>query len=76
MGIDPQYRPLADDFFAESRDNLARCRALFYRQNVYDTGPLPEGLHTIRVETIWERNPSATTYYVSFDELQVTLPAP
>ncbi|MDF2713101.1 MAG: Endopygalactorunase-like protein, partial [Paenibacillus sp.] len=49
---------------------------IIYRQNVYDTGPLPEGLHTIRVETIWERNPSATTYYVSFDELQVTLPAP
>ncbi|MEF3311127.1 carboxypeptidase regulatory-like domain-containing protein [Paenibacillus sp. GYB004] len=43
-----------------------------YKQEVFDTGPLEEGIHTIRVEALWEKHPSSTGYNVSFDALQVT----
>ncbi|TMV48747.1 hypothetical protein FE783_17020 [Paenibacillus mesophilus] len=42
-----------------------------YKQEVFDTGPLEEGIHTIRIEALWEKHPSSTGYNVSFDALQV-----
>ncbi|WP_442951669.1 carboxypeptidase regulatory-like domain-containing protein [Paenibacillus sp. GYB003] len=47
---------------------------IVYKQQVFDTGPLPAGLHTIRIVAVWDKNGSATAYYVPFDELQVTAP--
>ncbi|GAA3413402.1 carboxypeptidase regulatory-like domain-containing protein [Paenibacillus hodogayensis] len=42
-----------------------------YKQEVFDTGPLEEGVHVIRLEALWEKQPSSTGYNASFDALQV-----
>ncbi|GAA3405769.1 carboxypeptidase regulatory-like domain-containing protein [Paenibacillus hodogayensis] len=47
---------------------------IIYKQEVFDTGLLPAGPHTIRIVTLWEKNEAATGYYVPFDELRVTAP--
>jgi hypothetical protein len=42
-----------------------------YQQLLYDTGPLNEGLHVIRVEAAWTKQASAQNYYVPLDVLRV-----
>lgn len=42
-----------------------------YQIETFHTGELEEGLHVIRLETIWERHPDSTGYYASFDALRV-----
>ncbi|MDF2715959.1 MAG: Heparinase II/III-like protein, partial [Paenibacillus sp.] len=36
-----------------------------YRQEVFDTGPLEEGIHTIGLEALWEKDESSTGFNVS-----------
>lgn len=45
--------------------------AVKYKQDVYDTGPLEEGVHRIRLVVTGERNESASNAFVNFDALQV-----
>lgn len=40
-----------------------------YQHEIFDTGPLPFGVHTIELEALWTKNASATNYYVGFDAL-------
>jgi hypothetical protein len=42
-----------------------------YRQEVFDTGPLEKGIHTIGLEALWEKDERSTGYNVSFNELLV-----
>lgn len=42
-----------------------------YKQVLFETGVLPEGVHTLRIEALWERDPSSTGYNVPFDALRV-----
>src|SRR5690606_22234455 len=41
------------------------------RQELFYTGLLPEGLHTIRIEIAGSKHESSANYYVEFDALQV-----
>ncbi|MBD2863121.1 heparinase II/III domain-containing protein [Paenibacillus oceani] len=60
--IDGEYRTTVDNY-----------RAAWKAQEIiFDTGALPEGLHTIRYERIGEKNPAASDYLVHFDALRVT----
>lgn len=42
-----------------------------YRQDLYTTDLLPEGVHTIRIEADWTRNAASTNNYVPFDALRM-----
>jgi hypothetical protein len=42
-----------------------------YKQEVYDTGVLEEGMHVIRLVVTGERNEAASNAFVNFDALQV-----
>ncbi|WP_332074008.1 hypothetical protein [Paenibacillus sp. GYB004] len=33
-----------------------------YKQVLFETGPLPEGAHILRVEAAWTRAPASTSY--------------
>lgn len=44
---------------------------ILYKQEVFDTGMLEEGVHVIRIEAVWERHPNSTGSIVSFDALQI-----
>jgi hypothetical protein len=41
-----------------------------YKQNLYETGPLEEGAHVLRIEAAWTRSSASSGYYVSFDVLE------
>ncbi|WP_158289380.1 DUF4838 domain-containing protein [Paenibacillus flagellatus] len=43
-----------------------------YQQQMYTTGTLTRGPHTLRIEADWTKNAASTNYYVSFDALKVT----
>ncbi|GAA3405656.1 heparinase II/III family protein [Paenibacillus hodogayensis] len=59
--IDGEYRTTVDNY-------LASWKA---QQVIFDTGLLPEGLHTIRYERIGEKNPASSDYWIHFDALRV-----
>ena len=44
-----------------------------YQQEVFDTGPLDEGVHVIRIEALWDKHPSASGSNVTFDALRIFL---
>ncbi|MDF2663971.1 MAG: hypothetical protein K0Q94_6762, partial [Paenibacillus sp.] len=58
--IDGEYRTTVDNY-------LASWKA---QEVIFDTGELPEGLHTIRYERIGEKNPASSNYLVHFDALR------
>jgi hypothetical protein len=43
-----------------------------YQHPIYDTGPLPEGVHQIRFVVTGRKSQSSTNYFVNFDVLRVT----
>lgn len=46
------------------------------QQEIYDTGPLTEGLHILRYERAGQKDSKSSNYLISFDALQVTVPSP
>ncbi|MEF3310743.1 heparinase II/III family protein [Paenibacillus sp. GYB004] len=44
-----------------------------YQQELFVSDSLEEGLHMIRVEAAWTRNPASSNYYVSIDALQLNV---
>jgi hypothetical protein len=42
-----------------------------YRHEIFDTGPLTEGIHVIRIVATGEKRPESTNTFVNFDSLQV-----
>ncbi|MBD2862157.1 carboxypeptidase regulatory-like domain-containing protein [Paenibacillus oceani] len=47
-----------------------------YRHEIFDTGPLPEGVHVIRIVVTGEKRPESTNTFINIDALQVTGSAP
>jgi hypothetical protein len=47
-----------------------------YRHEIFDTGPLPEGVHEIRIVATGEKRAASTNTYVNIDALQVSGLAP
>ncbi|MCU6708753.1 carboxypeptidase regulatory-like domain-containing protein [Paenibacillus sp. J5C_2022] len=45
---------------------------IMYQVEVFNTGELMEGMHVIRLESIWEKSPQSSNPFISFDELRIT----